>query len=109
MRTTALVLAMTVTPDRHPDDDRTTTLYGHLTHDGAAVSIGDRVAQGALLGFSGNTGNTGNKPHLHLSAASCDPGALGTNNCPTLAVNFRNTEPNPRGLERGRSYAAQAY
>jgi murein DD-endopeptidase MepM/ murein hydrolase activator NlpD len=90
-------------------DDGTTTLYGHLTHDGAAVGVGDRVAQGTLLGFSGNTGNTGNKPHLHLSAASCDPWALGTSNCPTLPVNFRNTEPNPRGLERGRSYAALAY
>jgi murein DD-endopeptidase MepM/ murein hydrolase activator NlpD len=54
-------------------DDGTTALYGHLTHDGAVVSVGDRVLQGALVGYSGNTGNTGNKPHLHLSAASCDP------------------------------------
>ena len=56
-------------------DDGTTTLYGHLTHDGAVVSVGDRVLQGALVGYSGNTGNTNNKPHLHLSAASCDPWA----------------------------------
>jgi murein DD-endopeptidase MepM/ murein hydrolase activator NlpD len=90
-------------------DDATTTLYGHLTHDGAAINVGDRVAQGALLGFSGNTGNTANKPHLHLSAASCDPSTLGTNNCPTLPMNFRNTEANPRGLDRGRSYTALAY
>ena len=40
------------------------------------MSVGDRVVQGTLLGYSGNTGNTNNKPHLHLSAASCDP-ALG--------------------------------
>jgi len=90
-------------------DDGTTTLYGHLTHDGAAVSIGDQVPQGALVGYSGNTGNTGNKPHLHLSAASCDPMALGTANCPTLPMNFRNTDPNPQGPERGRSYLARAY
>jgi murein DD-endopeptidase MepM/ murein hydrolase activator NlpD len=90
-------------------DDGATTLYGHLTHDGAVVSIGDLVPQGALVGYSGNTGNTADKPHLHLSAASCDPSALGTANCPTLPMNFRNTDPNPLGPERGRSYLARAY
>ena len=54
----------------------------------------------------GNTGNSGNKPHLHLSAASCDPWARGTANCPTLPMNFRNTDANPRGLEQGRAYIA---
>jgi hypothetical protein len=90
-------------------DDGTTTLYGHLTHDGAAVSAGERVLQGALVGYSGNTGNTNNKPHLHLSAATCDPWALGTGSCPTLPMNFRNTEANPQGLQQGRSYTALAY
>jgi len=90
-------------------DDGTTTLYGHLTHDGAVVNIGDRVLQGMLVAYSGNTGNSGNKPHLHLSAASCDPWALGTSNCPTLPMNFRNTDANSQGLERGRSYTAQPY
>jgi murein DD-endopeptidase MepM/ murein hydrolase activator NlpD len=90
-------------------EDRSTALYGHLTHDGAVVRVGDRVPQGGLLGYSGNTGNTNNKPHLHLSAASCDPVALGTANCPTLPVNFRNTGANPQGLEPGRSYTALAY
>jgi len=90
-------------------DDGTTTLYGHLTHDGAAVSSGERVLQGALIGYSGNTGNTNNKPHLHLSAASCDPSTRGTANCPTLPMNFANTEANPQGLQQGRSYSAFAY
>jgi murein DD-endopeptidase MepM/ murein hydrolase activator NlpD len=90
-------------------DDGTTALYGHLTHDGAVVNIGDRVVQGALIGYSGNTGNTGNKAHLHLSAASCDPWSRGTANCPTLPVNFRNTDANPQGLAQGRSYIALAY
>jgi murein DD-endopeptidase MepM/ murein hydrolase activator NlpD len=90
-------------------DDATTTLYGHLTHDGAAVSAGDRVPQGALVGYSGNTGNTNNKPHLHLSAASCDPWMLGTANCPTLPMNFRNTQANPQGPQQGRSYTALDY
>jgi len=35
--------------------------------------------------------------------------ALGTANCPTLTVNFRNTDPNPQGLDRGRTYTAVAY
>jgi hypothetical protein len=43
-------------------DDGTTTLYGHLTHDGAAVSAGDRVLQGPLVSHSGNTGNTNASP-----------------------------------------------
>jgi hypothetical protein len=39
----------------------------------------------------------------------CDPVALGTANCPTLPMNFRNTEPNPQGFVRGRSYLAHPY
>lgn len=27
--------------------------------------------------------------------------------CPTLPVNFRNTDPNPEGLLRGRAYRAE--
>jgi len=87
-------------------DDGTTALYGHLTHDGAVVEVGATVLQGALIGYSGNTGNTANKAHLHFSAASCDPSELGTANCPTLPVNFRNSEPNPNGLQQGRTYTA---
>jgi hypothetical protein len=71
--------------------------------------VGERVPQGALLGYSGNTGNTHNKPHLHLSTASCDPWARGTANCPTLPMNFRNTDANPQVLLQGRSYTALPY
>jgi len=35
--------------------------------------------------------------------------ALGTASCPTLAMNFRNTDANPHGLQQGRSYTALAY
>ena len=48
-------------------EDGTAALYGHITHDGASVAVGDLVQRGAALGFSGNTGNTGNIPHLHFS------------------------------------------
>ena len=88
-------------------EEGTTALYGHLTHEGALVERGDRVAQGAPIARSGNTGNTGNKAHLHFSVAPCDPVARGTSACPTLPVNFRNTDPNPEGLLRGRAYRAE--
>jgi murein DD-endopeptidase MepM/ murein hydrolase activator NlpD len=64
------------------------------------------MLRGQQIGFSGNTAN---KPHVHLSAASCDPVTFGTANCPTPPVNFRNTDPNPRGLDQGRTYTAMAY
>jgi murein DD-endopeptidase MepM/ murein hydrolase activator NlpD len=35
-------------------DDGTAELYGHITHDGAAVKVGDFVRRGDLLGRSGN-------------------------------------------------------
>jgi len=84
----------------------TADLYGHLTHNGADVTVGQVVAAGASLGRSGNTGNTGNKPHLHLSRHSCDPVALGNASCPSLPVTFRNTTANPAGLSRGSRYQA---
>ena len=87
--------------------DGTTALYGHLTHEGALVERGDRVEQSAPIARSGNTGNTGNKAHLHFSVAPCDPVARGTSACPTLPVNFRNTEPNPEGPMSGRTYRAE--
>ena len=87
---------------RHADG--TTALYGHLTHEGALVVAGDAVRRGDFIARSGNTGNTGNVPHLHFSVQSCDPVAGGTAACPTLPVTFRNTDANPQGLEVGRSY-----
>jgi murein DD-endopeptidase MepM/ murein hydrolase activator NlpD len=88
-------------------DDGTTALYGHLTNEGALVERGDRVEQSALIARSGNTGNTGNKAHLHFSVAPCDPVARGTSACPTLPVNFRNTEANPEGPRVSRTYRAE--
>ena len=90
-------------------DDGTAALYGHLAHDGAAVSVGDVVRQGAVLGRSGNTGNTGNIPHLHFSVQACDPVTGGSASCPTLPSTFRNTDANPGGLQVGRTYRALPY
>ncbi|MCA1562771.1 MAG: M23 family metallopeptidase [Acidobacteria bacterium] len=70
--------------------DGTTALYGHVMHQGVLVEVGETVAQGQIVARSGNTGNTGNKPHLHFSVAACDPVSRGTAACPTLPVNFGN-------------------
>jgi murein DD-endopeptidase MepM/ murein hydrolase activator NlpD len=88
-------------------DDGTTALYGHLTHNGASVAIGQVVAQGQPIGLSGNTGNTAGLPHLHVSIQGCDPVALGTGGCPSLPLTFSNTDANPSGLVNGRSYGAR--
>jgi murein DD-endopeptidase MepM/ murein hydrolase activator NlpD len=89
---------------RHDDD--THGLYGHMTHDGAAVQEGTRVATGERLGSSGNTGNTNNVPHLHFSVHACDPVTGGSTACPTQPITFRNTDPNPQGLQRDWDYKA---
>jgi murein DD-endopeptidase MepM/ murein hydrolase activator NlpD len=45
--------------------DGSQAMYWHLQKDGAFVNIGDTVLQGALIGYSGNTGYTA-FPHLHF-------------------------------------------
>jgi murein DD-endopeptidase MepM/ murein hydrolase activator NlpD len=87
--------------------DGTNALYGHLTRDGSAVAVGDVVAQGQLVAYSGNTGNTGGIPHLHVSVQNCDPVARGTGNCPSRPLTFSNTDPNVNGLVEGRVYQAK--
>jgi murein DD-endopeptidase MepM/ murein hydrolase activator NlpD len=87
--------------------DGSNALYGHLTHDGATVAVGDVVAQGQLIAQSGNTGNTAGIPHLHVSVQSCDPVTMGTGSCPSRPFTFSNTDPNPNGLANGQTYLAK--
>ena len=93
-------------------DDGTILVYSHLTFRGALVDAGDRVEAGEVIALSGDTGLTGDLPHLHFSLHSCGalPGLPGgdESSCPTLPMNFRNTEPNALGLLPGRSYVALA-
>lgn len=89
-------------------DDGTVALYSHLTLNGVQVTIGQTVLAGDTIGLSGDTGNTGGLPHLHFSLHPCGslPGLPGSDSCPSIPVNFRNTDPNPEGLHADRSYEA---
>ena len=89
-------------------DDGTVALYSHLTLNGVQVTIGQSVSAGDPIGLSGDTGNTGGLPHLHFSVHPCGalPGLPGMGDCPSEPVNFRNTDPNPEGLNASRSYEA---
>lgn len=85
--------------------DGTVARYYHLTKDGALVEPGDVVAQGDVIGLSGNTGNTGGLRHLHFDVATCTE----VFTCPTLPVVFRNTRPHPDGLVEGDAYTAESF
>ena len=47
-------------------DDGTAALYNHLRQHSVVVEVGQRVAQGQLIGESGNSGFSGGLPHLHF-------------------------------------------
>jgi len=81
--------------------DGTVGAYVHFTFEGAAVAVGQAVAPGDTLGWSGHTGFS-TEPHLHFDVRTgCDGDA-----CTTVPVTFRNTAANPRGLVAGLPYAA---
>ena len=90
---------------RHADGS--TSLYGHLTHDGVVPALGDAIAQSQIIAYSGNTGNTGGIPHLHLSIQDCDPVTMGTASCPSRPLTFSRTDANPNGLALGVAYTAR--
>lgn len=88
-------------------DDGTVAVYSHLTP-GLFVESGEKVVVGDTIGRSGNTGYTGGYPHLHFSVHPCNdlPGLPNPGDCPTLPVNFNNTDPNPNGLLWNKFYKA---
>jgi len=54
-------------------EDGTIATYGHLKHRGVAVAAGDKVEAGALLGYSGATGDT-NGAQLHFAVSRFEGG-----------------------------------
>jgi murein DD-endopeptidase MepM/ murein hydrolase activator NlpD len=75
--------------------------YVHLTQAGALVRVGDTVAQGQLIGLSGDSGSS-SEPHLHFHVQACS-------GCSTVPTTFRNTRAHPRGLVAGEFYMAEPY
>lgn len=71
---------------QHPDG--TLGMYAHLQPDGAAVEPGQAVAEGELLGYSGNTGYSSG-PHLHFAVLAPRTRKDGTIANVTLPVRFR--------------------
>jgi len=90
-------------------DDGSTARYIHLTHNGAAVRVGESVMQGQVIGSSGNTGNS-SAPHLHFDVTDCccvnSPNYNALPCGQTHPLTFRNTIPHPCGLQRGVLYEA---
>lgn len=90
---------------RHADGS--VARYFHLTRNGAAVSEGDQVESGELIGWSGNTGQTAG-PHLHFDVQACGPNLPPDYNAlpcgRTLPLTFRNTRAESCGLRTGIRY-----
>lgn len=78
--------------------DQSYAIYGHITHEGALVEVGEQVGTGQPLALSGNSGLS-RGPHLHFAVKQCPEGErIGSSSCATIPISFRNTRPHPRGL-----------
>jgi murein DD-endopeptidase MepM/ murein hydrolase activator NlpD len=79
--------------------DGTTGEYFHLQHGSVQVRIGEHVARGALLAFSGNTGYT-TVPHLHFGVYRTEHGGR----TQSLQVSFTTREGLIREPREGARY-----
>ena len=80
-------------------DDGTLADYLHLKTDGVAVRLGQKVREGDLLGYSGNTGYT-DRPHLHFVVFYNVDGKTRRN----VPVLFRTKDGRDDPLEEGKTY-----
>lgn len=83
-------------------NDGTTGEYYHLKKNGALVSVGDSVAQGSKIGYSGNTGHT-TMPHLHFAVYR----ATDWGNTQSIPVRFRSADGIIDRPRRGARHQAQ--
>ncbi len=81
--------------------DGTTGEYYHLRHEGARVAVGASVAQGQLIGYSGNTGHT-TRPHLHFAVYR----ATDWGNTQSIPVRFLSADGIIDDPRRGARYEA---
>jgi murein DD-endopeptidase MepM/ murein hydrolase activator NlpD len=82
-------------------NDGTTGEYYHLKHNGALVEVGDSVARGQKIGFSGNTGHT-TMPHLHFAVYR----ATEWGNTQSIPVRFQTAHGTLRRPRHGGRYQA---
>ena len=82
-------------------DDGTTGEYYHLDTNGAIVNVGDSVAQGQMIGFSGNTGHS-TMPHLHFAVYR----ATDWGDTQSIPVRFRGADGIIFKPRRGAQYRA---
>jgi len=85
--------------------DQSVAWYGHLQQGSVVVTVGSTVAAGERIASCGNSGNTGNLPHLHFEVFQSIP----YDYADAVPVSFRNA-PGPRdkrgALEAGATYTA---
>jgi murein DD-endopeptidase MepM/ murein hydrolase activator NlpD len=81
--------------------DGTTGEYYHLSKNGALVNVGDSVAQGQKIAYSGNTGHT-TMPHLHFAVYR----ATDWGNTQSIPVRFQSADGIIYRPRRGARYQA---
>jgi len=70
---------------RHADN--TAAIYAHLRHQGVAVTPGERVTAGQLLGYSGRSGDVV-EPHLHFAVTRMEENSAGWREEVSVPVRF---------------------
>jgi len=89
-------------------EDGTVAFYAHLKQNSIFPEVNDTVSKGEVIGLSGNSGKTGNFPHLHFGVYRSFPPWEGLD----VGVNFKNAEgklDSRNGLVKNESYRALPY